>query len=120
MARKVLTHTTACPDCGGDLAGDSGYCHNCGTSGDSRAAAPLADVRLRPGTDEDMPIRASHVFWFDGLLFTEWWYIPVSLLLMALVPVLLLSGILSLDYLSGILAVAVICVLALLLARKMR
>ncbi len=103
-----------------ELAGDSGYCFDCGTDRASRAAAPLSSRGHLPDTDDDFPVRASHFFWLDSLLLTEWWYLPASLLMMALVPLLLLSGILPWDYLSGLLAISVICILALLLAWKMR
>lgn len=87
LARKILVNRTVCTECGKDLVPSSQCCHGCGTS-ISSLASPEHEV---PSVEyvEDVPDRASYVFWLDGLLFTSAWYIPAILVILIVISLFL-------------------------------
>ena len=87
MAKKVRVNRTVCTECGEDLIPSSQYCHGCGAS-ISIAASSVSEVESLEYI-EDLPGRASHLFWLDGLLFTSAWYIPVIVMSLVVFSLLL-------------------------------
>jgi len=104
MARKIRIQATICLDCGEELS-SGGYCFKCGKNTNADSAPPIRNegTYLDTPEDDDMPTRASHVFWFDGLLFTEWWYIPATILLTVIAVTLLTIRTTYTNYIGGLL-----------------
>lgn len=90
MALKIAKNAV-CPDCGADLPDASGYCLRCGRDTIHEVPAEDGHPAKVVYEDGDLPVRASYYFWFDRLLFTRLWYIPVGLLVIILSPMIELS-----------------------------
>jgi hypothetical protein len=89
-ARKVLKTSAMCPHCGEEQSFNGVYCFRCGGSVDSAVVPSGTGAgKVEVASDNDPPARASYLFVCDGLLFTELWYVPVSILVVVTLVVLL-------------------------------
>ena len=117
LARRIPAEIAICPECGEDLPNGPGYCLHCGR--DTSQQEPIRAFRSRAQFDDEMPVRVSHVFFFDRLLFTNWWYVPVGLLLISVLSLLLLSVMRgACEIAQGVLVAATIAIILWLLVRK--
>ena len=119
LAKKLSTQKAFCPNCEREFTNVTGYYQSCGT--ESRVADGLAsEANLRSRNEYDLPMRASFFFWFDRLIFTRFWYVPVLLILSTASAALLASPDVDLDPVLILLVTAVIAVFVLLIAWKNR
>ena len=85
------------------------------------AADGLAsESNLRSRNGYDLPMRASYFLWFDRLIFTRFWYVPVLLILSTASAVLLASPDFDLNPVLILPVAAAISVVVLLIAWKKR
>jgi hypothetical protein len=117
VAFKIRSRTAMCPDCGADLKGEGGYCFSCGSSRDSRTSEILEHPHSRDHADDDIPERLSYFAWFDGLLFTRWWFVPALLVLAGILSVVVLTGN-SQGFAVSLVAGATLCVFLYLMMMK--
>ena len=78
------------------------------------------ESNLRPRNGYDLPMRASYFFWFDRLMFTRFWYVPVLVILSTASAVLLVSPDVNLSPILILPVTAIIAVAVLLIAWKKR
>lgn len=119
-ARKVAKPRTMCPSCGEERSFDGVYCFSCGKTAVRETRPGSNDSVKAIPSERDIPARASYLFVSDGLLFSQLWYIPVSLIVLTAIVVALTqlhAGLLR-DMLVGILILAEIGLIAWIMIKK--
>jgi len=115
MARKVRSGSRVCLDCGEDVPAGEVECPRCGEDLTARALV-REDITVRPAWDDDLPMRASRIFWFDALITTEYWWVPVSITVLPITAALVLGGVIRVSLLEGLFAAGAVAAITLLLA----